>query len=195
MALCALRKPRKYKAWGDPESDMTRVAYLGSLALVALACGALPACGQQDQTQVLIAKCSDPAPADVDTCMEQVRVLNETDPSPEAGKLLAHLIQLQVEARDNPPPTPLGQPQDAPPDDHGVSSYDVSPPEPPVSPDLGPGPTYDAPPDVPPQEEAPPVEQGDPNDVGTDDSAPAPHEPREHGRTFDLTPPGGGAGK
>jgi hypothetical protein len=174
---------------------MTRLAYLGSLSLVALACAALPACGQQDDMQKIVAQCSDPAPADLDSCIEQVRVLNETDPSPATQQLEAHLIQLQVEEREKPQQADQGTPPPA--DDNGVSSYDVSPPTPPTSSDLGGGSTYDAPPDVPPQDQAPPAEQGNPSDVGPDDSTPPPDPPaeREHKEHPAPSDAGPGVGK
>jgi hypothetical protein len=165
---------------------MPRLAFLGSATLVALACAALPACGQQDETQRIIAQCSEPPPDMLDSCLEQVRVQQETDPSPELGKLLAQLIKRQVEAR-NPP----GDASTPPPEDNGVNNDAATPPP---SPDLGGGGTYEAPPDVAPEDEAPPAEQGNPYDPGQDEAT-GPPTPLPGADAPPNSPPGNdGAG-
>lgn len=140
---------------------MPRLAFLGSATLIVAACAALPACGQQDETQKIIAQCSEPAPEALDSCLEQVRVQQETDPSPELDKLLAKLTGRQVEAR-NPPQE---APSSPPPDENPVSSDAVPPP----SPDLNDG-GGDQSPAMSPDDEAPPVQQGNPADVGSDEA-------------------------
>jgi hypothetical protein len=151
---------------------MARLAYLGSMALVTLACATLPACGQQDDTQRIIAQCNNPPPDQIDSCLEQARVQEETDPSPEAQKLVANLIKLQVEARNaprdlEPPPPPL-------PDDGSDPNAFESPPAPPP-PDAEGG-SYEAPPVSAPQDIAPPVMQGNPaqQDDTDEDTPPTP---------------------
>jgi hypothetical protein len=148
------------------------MAFLGSASLIFLSCAALPACGQQDEKQAVMAQCGDPAPRDIDACLERARVLNETDPSPDVQALVARLIQKQVQFSEPPPPTipPDAQPS---PDDNGVSSYDTTPPLPPPSDDLGPQGTYQPPPDAAPAQEAPPDVQGNPSDIGPPDAGPA----------------------
>ncbi len=151
--------------------QMTRLAFLGSASLIFLSCAALPACGQQDETQAVLAQCSDPAPAAVDSCLERARVLEETNPTPEMQALVGKLIQIQVRASEAPPAQsgPVGD-TDHPPDDNGVSSYDVAPPDPPPSSDLGPLEPYQAPPDVRSQDEAPPDTQSAPADMAPPDA-------------------------
>lgn len=150
---------------------MARLAYLGSMALVALSCATLPACGQQDDTQRIIAQCTDPPPDQIDSCLEQARVQEETDPSPQMQKLVANLIKLQVEARNAPrdlePPPPL------PPDDGSDPNAFETPPAPPPDAEGG---SYEAPPVSTPQEIAPPVMQGDPaqQDDTDEDTPPTP---------------------
>ncbi|HSM94863.1 MAG TPA: hypothetical protein VLT91_02385 [Rhizomicrobium sp.] len=150
---------------------MARLAVVGSIALISLACATLPACGQQDETQRILAECSDPPPSAVDSCLEQARVQEETDPSPDLQKLVASLIKRQVEARNQPqdlaplPPMPT--------DGSDPNAYD-SPPVPPPSSDLDSGSSYDAPPDTPSADVAPPVEQGSPDDADQDNTDQAP---------------------
>lgn len=150
---------------------MARLPFLGSICVVALCCGALPACGQQDEAQTLIAKCGEPPPDQVDSCLEQARVLDETDPSKDSKALMAHLIQLQVEQRSKPEQIEAGTP---PSDDNAVA-----PPEPPpTSPDLGNGTTYESPPDA--QDETPPAVQGDPADADQNDTDTPPPPPPDN---------------
>jgi len=143
---------------------MARLAYLGSMALVALACATLPACGQQDDTQRIVSQCSDPPPDQIDTCLEQARVQEETDPSPEMQKLVASLIKRQVEARNAPrdlePPPP-------PPPYDGSDPNAFEAPAAPPPPDADGG-SYEAPPVEAPQEIAPPPLQGNPADQDDD---------------------------
>lgn len=140
---------------------MPNLAFFGSVMLIALSLATLPACGQQqDETQQIITQCSDPPPDQVDSCLEQVRVQQETDPSSELGKLLAQLIKRQVEASNPPVPAP-------PAGDTGISNDGVAPPS---SPGLDSGGTYEPPPQASPQDEAPPNEQGNPSDSGDDEA-------------------------
>jgi len=146
---------------------MARLAVVGSIALISLACATLPACGQQDETQRILAQCSDPPPNAVDSCLEQARVQEETDPSPELQKLVADLIKRQVEARNQP--RDLAPEPPMPTDGSDPNGYDA-PPVPPPSSDLDSGSAYDPPPDSQPQEIAPPVEQGSPANAEQDNA-------------------------
>lgn len=152
---------------------MARLAYLGSIALVALACATLPACGQQDETQRILAQCSDPPPDQIDSCLEQARVQEETDPSPDMQKLVASLIKRQVEARNAPQDL---HPLPPPPDDGSDPNAYEAPPAPPPS-DMDDSSSYAAPPDAPPQENAPPAMQGDPAAAGDQDDNSQPPPP------------------
>jgi hypothetical protein len=152
---------------------------LGSTSLVILSCAALPACGQQEERRIVLSECSDPSPRDLYRCISRVREIDETDPSPEIQALMARLIVRQARESEPPPPLPdAGYDPDHPPDDAGVSSYDVAPPDPPPSTDLGPLQPYDPPPGASVQEEAPPDMQGDPSQAGPPpDSYPGPGDP------------------
>jgi hypothetical protein len=166
-----------------------RLAFLGSAALIALSCAGLPACGQQqNETQRIIAQCSDPPPNQIDSCLEQVRVKQETDPSPDLDELLAHLIKRQVEASN--PPNVVPPP---PPDDNGVGTDNVTPPP---SPDLNDGGAYEPPPQMSPRDEASPDEQGNPADAGDDEAngPPTPYPGPDAGPadSSPLPPPGTG---
>lgn len=150
---------------------MTRLAILGSVCLVSLACATLPACGQQDETQRILAQCGNPAPNQIDSCIEQARVQQETDPSSQLKNLIASLLKREADARNQPQSL---QPSLPPADDTGA--YDT-PPTPPPSPDLDSGSTYEPPPDMPPQDAAPPVEQGNPAATDQDDGDDSPPSP------------------
>lgn len=168
---------------------MARLAVMGSIALISLACATLPACGQQDETQRILTECSDPPPNAVDSCLERARVQDETDPSPEMQKLVANLIRQQVEARNRPQDlTPLPP---MPSDGSDPNGYDA-PPTPPPSSDLDGGSTYDAPPDASSQDDAPPAEQGDPADA---DQGNADQPPPDSGATPNPPPQSGGPGR
>ncbi|MBS0274389.1 MAG: hypothetical protein JSR55_08305 [Proteobacteria bacterium] len=150
---------------------MTRLAILGSVCLVSLACVTLPACGQQNETQRILAQCSNPPPDQIDACIEQARVQQEADPSPELKDLIASLLRREADASNQPQSL---QPSLPPADDTGA--YDT-PPTPPPSPDLDSSSAYDPPPDMPPpQDVAPPAGQGNPAaaDQGDDDDSPPP---------------------
>jgi len=140
---------------------MTRLAILGSVCLVSLACATLPACGQQDETQRILAQCSNPAPNQIDSCIEQARVQQEADPSPQLKDLIASLIKREADARN--------QPQSLQPSSPESDAYDP-PQTPPPSPDLDNGNAYEPPPDMAPQDVAPPPAQGNPADVDQDDN-------------------------
>lgn len=156
---------------------MTRMAILGSVCLVSLACATLPACGQQDETQRILSQCSNPAPDQIDSCIEQVRVQQEADPSPQLKDLIANLLKREVDARNQPQSL---QPS-LPPDDGSGGAYDT-PSTPPPSPDLDSGSAYEPPADLP-QDVAPPVQQGEPaaTDQNGDDSPPPPPGNSEQG--------------
>jgi len=141
------------------------------MALVTLACATLPACGQQDDTQRIIAQCNNPPSDQIDSCLEQARVQEETDPSPEMQKLVANLIKLQVEARNAP--RDLEPPPPPPPDDGSDPNAFETPPAPPL-PDADGG-SYEAPPVSTPQDIAPPAMQGNPaaQDDTDEDSPPS----------------------
>ena len=142
---------------------MSRLAVVSSIALIPLACATLPACGQQSETQRILAQCSDPPQDQIDSCLEQARVQEETDPSPEMQKLIANLINRQVEARNQPrdlTPQPMSS------DGSDPNGYDASP-TPPPSPDLDGSGTYDA----PPQDAAPPTVRDDATDAGQDSAS------------------------
>jgi hypothetical protein len=170
---------------------MTRIAFLGSASLIFLSCAALPACGQQDETQAVLAQCGDPTPHDVDSCLERARVLEETDPTPQMQALVGKLIQIQVRASDaQPPPSGAVGDADHPSDDNGVSSYDVAPPDPPPSSDLAPLEPYQPPPDERSQDETPPDTQSPPTDMGPPDA----DAPPAGGTIIQTTPqPDGGS--
>jgi hypothetical protein len=164
---------------------MTRLAFLGSASLIFLSCAALPACGQQDEAQAVLTQCRDPAPRELDGCLERARVLEETDPTPEMQALVGRLIQLQVRASEPPPPPPPSAVGDAdhPPGDEGVSSYDVAPPTPPPSSDLGPLEPYQPPPQQ--GDESPPDANIAPADMGPPD----PNAPPTGSNVIETTPP------
>ncbi len=170
---------------------MTRIAFLGSASLIFLSCAALPACGQQDETQAVLTQCSDPAPRDIDACLERARVLEETSPTPEMQALVGKLIQLQVRASEPPPPPSNTVDPNHSPDDQGVSSYDVAPPAPPPSNDLGPLEPYQAPPDARQQDDTPP----DPQTAPADMAPPDPNAPPADPNAQPLPPPGAGPGR
>jgi hypothetical protein len=145
---------------------MARLAILGSVCLVSLACATLPACGQQDETQRILAQCSNPPPNQIDSCIEQARVQQETDPTPQLKDLIAALIKREADARNQPqslqplPPVP-GDEADT------GSAYDT-PPTPPPSSDLDSGGAYEPPPDMAPQDVEPPPQQNNPADADQD---------------------------
>ena len=148
---------------------MTRAAWIGTFTIILLACGALPACSQEDESQKIIAECSDPPPQAVDSCLERARVEEETNPSPELQTLVAKLIQRQIQLSESAQPPAI----EAPPteEDHGVTSYNVAPSLPPPSPDLlGSTPSEPA---QQPQDYVPPD----------------PQQPGDQITTMDLTPP------
>jgi hypothetical protein len=166
---------------------MRRAAFLGSASLIFVSCAALPACGQQDETQAVLTQCSNPAPRDVDSCLERARVLDETNPTKEVQALVAQLIQRQVRQPGQTPPD--GQPDDDhPPDDAGVSSYDTTPPTPPPAEELQPLQPYQQPPDANAQSDAPPDMQGNPDDAGPPpDQGPPP--PQDSNQNYQTLPP------
>jgi hypothetical protein len=170
---------------------MARIAFLTSASLIFLSCAALPACGQQDEAQAVLAQCSDPVPRDIDSCLERARVLEETNPTPEMQALVGKLIQAQVRASE-PPPPPAGPVGDAnhPSDDQGVSSYDVAPPDPPTSSDMGPLEPYQPPPPDNSQEDTPPDSQTAPADM----APPDPNAPPQTNQDAPSSPPPQAAG-
>jgi len=174
---------------------MTRAAFLGSISLTFLACATLPACGQQDETQAVLAQCSDPAPRDIDTCLERARVQDETDPSPEIHALVGHLIQRQVKASEaTHAPDQSDSSTPPPPDDQGVSSYDASPPTPPPPSDAVPLEPYQPPPPDNARQDAPPDAQGDPSDAEPPDADGPPAQLPNTNSPSSAPPQGGGPG-
>jgi hypothetical protein len=104
----------------------------------------LPACGQQDTADVVSADCSGHIPREkIDSCLERVRVVDETDPSVPLQSLEAQLEQRarhHDEAQSGPPPAADGPGQGPPPsyaDDQGQ-------PPPGYDPNQQPPPNYDA---------------------------------------------------
>ena len=154
---------------------MTRLAVLGSVSLVAMACAILPACGQQDDTQRILTQCANPASEALDSCIEQTRVQLEADPSPELKTLLANLTKQEADARNQPRSL---QPLSPAPGDDGAAAGDDTALPPPSS-DLDSAPTYEPPPDMTPQDVAPPAQQGNPADAdqGDTDTSPAASPP------------------
>lgn len=153
---------------------MTRLAVLGSVSLVALACATLPACGQQDETQRILAQCATPASNAIDSCIEQTRVQLETDPSPELKTLLANLTREEADAHNQP--RSLQPLPPAPGDDGAIAGDDAVPPP---SSDLDGPPASEPPPDMSPQDAVPPAEPNSPADAdqGDTDTPPAPPPP------------------
>ncbi len=164
---------------------MTRLAIFGSVCLVSLACATLPACGQQDETQRILAQCSNPAPNQIDACIEQARVQQEADPSPEMKDLIANLMKREADASNQPQSL---QPLPPAPSD-GNDVYDSAPTPPPSS-DLGGDTIYDPPPDMPSQDVAPSPEQGNPADADQDDNDSLP--PLQSGSEQNRPPDNGG---
>jgi hypothetical protein len=79
---------------------MRRVALATSLGIVLL--GPLPACAQQDTYQSIMADCGGRIPARmVDSCLERVRVLDETSPSRDLQQLEADLSSRAERIREN----------------------------------------------------------------------------------------------
>lgn len=80
---------------------MARVAYWPFLAAFFVVAGALPATADEwwhwsddkDDLKSVLADCKRPdlSPSDIDMCLERVRVLSETDGSPQLQTLTAHL--------------------------------------------------------------------------------------------------------
>jgi hypothetical protein len=130
----------------------------------------LPACGQQDDTQRILAQCGNPAPNQIDSCIEQARVQQEADPSPEMKALIASLVRREADARNQPQSLQPSVPSDA--SDAG-NTYDA-PPTPPPEPggsanaDQSDDDTGQPPPQQQDNEQNPPPDSGGPgraNDV------------------------------
>lgn len=66
---------------------------VGPVSLAALLCTGLPAAAAQSDVTAVLSDCgaSDLPPSTLDSCLERVRVLNETSPSPELASLEARL--------------------------------------------------------------------------------------------------------
>ena len=170
---------------------MTRLAILGSVCLVSLGCAVLPACGQQDDTQRILAQCGNPAPNQIDSCIEQARVQQAADPSPEMKALIAILVRREAAARNQPQSLKPSVPSDA--SDAG-NPYDA-PPTPPPSSDLDGGGAYDAPPDMPPQDVAPPPEPGGSANADQSDDDTGQPPPQQQDNEQNPPPDSGGPGR
>jgi hypothetical protein len=164
------------------ESLMARLAVLGSVSLVALACATLPACGQQDETQRILTQCANPAPGQIDSCIEQTRVQLEADPSPELKTLLGTLMTAEAQVHNQPRSL---QPLPPAPDDSAPEGDGATPPP---SSDLDAVPSYEPPADMPAQDVAPPEEQGSPADADQGNADSPPPSPRDE----QNSPPDGG---
>ena len=71
---------------------MTRMAFWSYLSALMLSAVALPARAQQDSFDSVMADCGGSIPPRVvDSCLERVRVLDETNPSPQLQSLEAQL--------------------------------------------------------------------------------------------------------
>ena len=179
---------------------MRRLAFWSSLIALLFTAAALPACAQQDSLDSVMADCGGAIPPRlVDSCLERVRVLDETNPSPQLQSLEAQLSRRTDRIRtdegapqaygnagpDNqaPPPgygsndqapPPQGGDLGAPPQgfdqDHGASPDDQRPPDENTGPDDQP----------PPDESTGPGDDGGPPDMSngpTSDGPPADNPP------------------
>lgn len=170
---------------------MTRAAFLSSISMILLATATLPACAQQDDANKVIAECSRPPREAIDSCLERVRVLNETNPSPQLQSLEAALSgrQARSEGYKRPPGEPDAgdayQPyQGQQSNDQGARPYDASPDHqfdqaPPDQTEQEPAiqgaePDDQGPPVMNQEDQAPPDLQGGPNGEG-DPGADAPY--------------------
>jgi len=169
---------------------MKRTAFWSSLSVLLLGAATLPACAQQDSFDSVMADCSGTIPARaVNACLERVRALDETSPSPQLQSLEAQLsrrAELMQErrgdgaaqqgyAQSNPPPG-YGNPQgggyqgpDYGSDNQGPPASGYGPPDqgPPVDTganDPGPPPGYDQNQDTSRDEQPPTDEQSGPDD-------------------------------
>jgi hypothetical protein len=166
---------------------MRRLAFWSSLSVLMVSAAALPACAQQDNFDSVMADCGGRIPARVvDSCLERVRVLDETNPSPQLQSLEAQLSRRAENIRlrrddggpqsygNGPPPPGYDQSSQAPPPGYGPG--DQQPPtgsdDQPPSPDNNAGeppppPGYDRDQGVSPDEQPPPNDQN-----GADDQPP-----------------------
>jgi len=136
---------------------MTCDAIFLSVALAVVCLGCPLAFAQDDDAQAIIDQCSDPAPNAVDVCLERARVAEETAPSKDLQKVVAHLIELEATA---PAPLPTGATSGgdtSTPADNTAPAIDTAEPQPPAD-DLN-------------ANSAPPDQQAAPSDMSPPDNA------------------------
>jgi hypothetical protein len=116
--------------WAECEANMRRMAFWSSLSAVMLSAAVLPACAQQDSFDSVMADCGGSIPPRVvDSCLERVRVLDETNPSPQLQSLEAQLSRRAEhihESQDGGGPGGYGQ--NGPPQGYGNDNGQGPPP-------------------------------------------------------------------
>jgi hypothetical protein len=169
---------------------MKHTAFWSWSPLMLLGLLSLPACGQQDTPEAVMADCSGRIPHEkIESCLERVRVLGETNPSPEAQALEAQLESRAhrrelAEGPANGPPRPPGPYQGRPP---GYEPYGGPPPG--SASDQEPPPGYDQNNQAPPSgydrnDQGPPPDEAPPPDSRMGDVSPP-----EEGQRGDVSPP------
>lgn len=160
---------------------MRRLAFWSSLS--ALLLSAMPACAQQDSLDSVMADCGGRIPPRlVDSCLERVRVLDETNPSPQLQALEAQLSsRAERDRRDvgggqqgygqNGPPAGYGGDSNQGPPPAGYGPGDQAPPAGYGSDDQGPPPGSDQDQGASPYEQPPPGDQSAPDEQGAPDDS------------------------
>jgi hypothetical protein len=175
-----MQKPAKTDTYGIVRVPggmlMNRRAIFLSIVLATTGVAASVARAQDDDAQALITQCSDPAPDAVDACLERARVAEETAPSKDLQKLVAHLIELEATAPSALPAGPAPSAEVSVPDDNAAPTIDTTEPQAPGA--------DDAQNDDP----TPPAEQPTPTDMSPPDNAAPPPSPAD---TEPPAPPAG----